>query len=499
MGRLALILWAAMAAAPDMGSFTLTVRDGATRAPVAVRVHLRDWDGKVVKVSEHPYWHDHYAVDGASTIALPTGYYRYTIERGPEFDSANGVVSIHAGENAEVIEQILRLIDMPARGWWPGDLHVHRPVEDIEVLMRAEALHIAPVITWWNAKNYWTERAIPRETVVKFDSNRFYEVMAGEDERNGGAYLYFHRNAPMDFRGYDKEYPFPFAGDTFAKNNAATWTDIEKPFWWDVPAAIAFGRGDSIGLANNHMCRSGMYESEAWGRARDSRRLPSPRGNGYWSQEIYYELLNCGLRIPPSAGSASGVLPNPVGYNRVYVQVEGPLTWEAWWGGLRAGRTFVTNGPMLMVKANGELPGHVFHAKNGIVIALEAEILSADAIPYIEIIKNGEIVRRVPFEDWRRTGSLGIVSFDESGWFLVRAVTDNAKTFRFASTAPYYVEVGRSKTRISRQSAEFFRDWVRERIARVQHDDAAKKAELIRDYGIAERFWDERMKRANAE
>ena len=28
---------------------------------------------------------------------------------------------------------------------------------------------------------------------------------------------------------------------------------------------------------------------------------------------IYYHLLNCGLRVPPSAGSASGVLPNPVG------------------------------------------------------------------------------------------------------------------------------------------------------------------------------------------
>ena len=39
--------------------------------------------------------------------------------------------------------------------------------------------------------------------------------------------------------------------------------------------------------------------------------------DGYWTQDIYYALLNCGLRIPPSAGSASGVLPNPVGYNRV--------------------------------------------------------------------------------------------------------------------------------------------------------------------------------------
>ena len=78
-------------------------------------------------------------------------------------------------------------------------------------------------------------------------------------------------------------------------------------------------------------------------------RLPPPRGNGYWTQEIYYHILNCGLRIPPSAGSASGVLPNPVGYNRVYVHLDGPFAYEKWWEGLRAGRSFVTNGPLLRV------------------------------------------------------------------------------------------------------------------------------------------------------
>ncbi|HAK94366.1 MAG TPA: hypothetical protein DCM87_05035 [Planctomycetes bacterium] len=53
---------------------------------------------------------------------------------------------------------------------------------------------------------------------------------------------------------------------------------------------------------------------------------------------------------PPSAGSASGVLPNPVGYNRVYVHVDGELTYAKWWEGLQAGRAFVTNGPLLRVR-----------------------------------------------------------------------------------------------------------------------------------------------------
>ena len=88
------------------------------------------------------------------------------------------------------------------------------------------------------------------------------------------------------------------------------------------------------------ICHSQMYETEAWGRPRDAKRLPPPRGNGLWTQEIYYHILNSGLRIPPSAGSASGVLPNPVGYNRVYVHTGEHVSWDAWWNGLRKGRSF---------------------------------------------------------------------------------------------------------------------------------------------------------------
>src|SRR5439155_9501505 len=55
---------------------------------------------------------------------------------------------------------------------------------------------------------------------------------------------------------------------------------------------------------------------------------------------------DCGLRLPPSAGSASGVLPNPVGYDRVYVHLDGELSYERWWEALRAGRVFVSNGPL---------------------------------------------------------------------------------------------------------------------------------------------------------
>src|SRR5262249_43060989 len=151
---------------------------------------------------------------------------------------------------------------------------------------------------------------------------------------------------------------------------------------------LASGQVDTIGLANNHMCRDRMYETEAWGKARDGQRLPPPRGNGFWSQEIYYHLLNCGLRIPPSAGSASGVLPNPVGYNRVYVHVDGEFSHEKWWRGLAAGQSFVTNGPLLQIQVSGKLPGHVFTATAGQDVALEVrgQVTTREPVSVVEII-----------------------------------------------------------------------------------------------------------------
>jgi hypothetical protein len=244
-----------------------------------------------------------------------------------------------------------------------------------------------------------------------------------------------------------------------------------------------------------------MSETEAWGKPRVVERLPAPLGNGYWTQEIYYHLLNCGLRLPPSAGSASGVLPNPVGYNRVYVHVENRFDHDQRWEGLRAGRSFVTNGPLLRVEADGKLPGHVFTTAEGkeVTIALKAHLITCDSIPTLEVIKDGQVEWAVPFETWRETGTLGTVTFKRSGWFLVRVIANNPKTFRFASTAPFYVEVGEGKRWVSKASARFFREWVRERAERIKLDDVRQREDVLNYHTAAERFWQGLVDLANAQ
>jgi hypothetical protein len=487
-------------AAAKAGRVKLSIQEATNTQLVPSRIHLQDATGQPVKPSAQPFWHDHFVCTGEAELELAPGDYRFAIERGPEYQAATGEFKVAAAEWLSLTNRLRRIADLATEGWWSGDLHVHRDPAQAELLLGAEDLHVAQFTTWWNQQNVWAGQPLPEHPLRQFRSSRFVHIMAGEDEREGGALLYFNLGKPSDITRATRHHPHSLAFAKQIRQQPEAWIDIEKPFWWDVPAWLAAGVGDSIGIANNHQQRNGMLDNEAWGKQRDRERLPGPHGNGLWSQELYYRVLNAGFRLPPSAGSASGVLPNPVGYNRVYVHTDGDLTWGKWWNGLRAGQVFVSNGPLLRCRAGGQLPGHVFKSadSNGIEIELEARLSSRDPVNQIEIIQNGEVVRRVPVTPNDPVQRLGKLRVSESGWFLLRAIADVPQTFRFASTGPFYVEIGIQKQRISKASAGFFLDWTRDRIAQLKLPDAQQQAEVLQPWRETEQFWLTRLAQANA-
>ena len=120
------------------------------------------------------------------------------------------------------------------------------------------------------------------------------------------------------------------------------------------------------------------------------------------------------------------MLDNPVGYNRVYVYCGETLTHEAWWEGLKAGRVVVTNGPLLRPRVNDQLPGHVFQGQLGEVMELSVKLDMSlrEPVEYLEVVQNGRVVHEVRLDEYRnRKGVLPPVTFETSGWMLVRAIT----------------------------------------------------------------------------
>lgn len=483
------------------GELELNVIDADTGEPIAVRMYLKNGRGRTIKPPGVPFWKDHFCFAGQIVLKLAEGNYTFEMEHGPEYRQRTGNFQIERNATDNQTIKMQRFVDMKKEGWWSGELHIHRSPVDMETLLLAEDLHVAPVITWWNAKNYWKDKKVPENPLVKVGEDRYYHLLAGEDEREGGALLYFNLDEPLPIGDATREYPSPVDFLKQAKTHKGVHVDVEKPFWWDMPVWVASGKVDSIGLAHNHMWRDGVLADEAWGKPRDAQRYPAPLGNGRWSTAIYYHLLNCGLRIPPSAGSASGVLNNPVGYNRVYVHCGEDFSYEKWWAGLRAGRVVVTNGPMLRPLVNGELPGHVFVSQDGSPVELEISLKLSlrEKAEYLEIVKNGLVVENVHLDEWaKQNGRLPKITFDKSGWLLVRVMADNQQTYRFASTGPYYVEIG-GQPRISKTSAQFFLDWVYERARGVKIDDADQREDVMQYHRAARDFWQRLVNQANAE
>src|SRR4029079_2353613 len=110
---------------------------------------------------------------------------------------------------------------------------------------------------------------------------------------------------------------------------------------------------------------------------------------------------------------------------------------------------------------------------------------------------DGHVIQQVALADWQRDGA--DIRFERSGWFLVRVIANEEKTFRFASTAPFYVEIGTEKTRISRASAQFFLDWVHERIPRIKLTNPTELESVLKYHLDAEKFWEQKVAQANAE
>jgi hypothetical protein len=299
----------------------------------------------------------------------------------------------------------------------------------------------------------------------------------------------------------DAEYPPSVEIASDLKARGGVWIEADTTGCWDLPVWVAHNLIDSVRLADQRFGRDGFFEETRGQRPRDAAVYAGARGAGRWSEYVYYQLLNCGLRIPPTAGSGSGDVPNPPGHNRVYAYCGQYFSYTKWWEALRQGRVVVTNGPLLRPFVEGHPPGHLFQGDAGTMrsLKIDLQLATKEKIEYLELIKNGEIALTVRLDEFvDRQGRLPPLEFKQSGWFLVRAVTEAAKTYRFATSGPFYVQIG-TEPRRSRRAAEFFREWVRQRAGQIRKiPDEDQQRHVMKFHRQAHEFWNQLVNTANA-
>ncbi len=491
-----------IAAIAEDAQLLLSVVDKDSGEPIACRIHLQNTAGKPLKISGAVNWADHAVFAGKIPLKLPIGAYTFTIERGLEYLDMKGHFRLeHFADDTKLIE-LRRFCNLAKEGWWAGDLDVERRDKDVPLVMEAEDLHVVPLTTFTSAKSEWTKRELPRDPLVKFDGDRFFQLFNGVDSLPGGSLAYLNLSKPLDLKAFGQA-TSQSALDHVAEAREQSGVSIiaKSACDWDLPTWVALGRVDAVTVIDRQFGREGMLPAGAGQRPYDKRRYAPPLGVARYAQEIYFHLLNCGVRLPPVAGSGTGVTGNPAGYGRTYVFCGSDFSYENWWASLREGKLVITNGPLLRPEVEGHPPGHVFKVSAGQTkdVEIALTLSTRDKIAYLELIQDGRVAHEVRLDAFQKAnGKLPHLTFEKSGWFLVRAVADTPKTYRFAMTAPYYVEIG-DEPRISKTSAQFFVDWMKDRQAEIELDGVAKREGALKEIRQARDFWNAILTKANAD
>jgi TolB protein len=215
---------------------------------------------------------------------------------------------------------------------------------------------------------------------------------------------------------------------------------------------------------------------------------------------VWYRLLDCGLRLPAGAGTDAmanyASLRGPVGMNRVYVKAQGALSRESFLAGLKAGRTFATNGPLVGLRVGNAEAGDTLEVPAGSALEYQAWLRSNVPVTKLEVIWNGEVAGRHDLNAASADVS-GKIMANDSGWMLVRAYSEegNEDVFDihpYATTSPIHVRVG-GRPRRSRGAPTWALGWLdRLKNATIENQEYRTREEreaVLRDISRASDFY----------
>jgi hypothetical protein len=499
------------------------VVDAATDQPIPCRVSIRGADGTwyfpetlspqgsavpyrkkaigrpdIVEMhttlSAHPF-----------VVRLPQGRYTLTAERGKEYHIER--VALAVGDKPfAVVLRLRRWIDMAARGWYSGDTHTHRTLAELPNIMLAEDLNVAfPLIDW--VREAFVPPIVRREAsfqdpgagAIRIDPghvivprNTEYEIFSANGKTHAlGAFFVINHKTPLDV-GVPPVVPVAARA-----HREGALIELDKHNWpWSM-ALVPVMPVDLFELANNHIWETG-FAFRTFGEApadameieRDAGGF-TERGWVDFGFKNYYALLNCGFRLRPTAGTASGVHPVPLGFGRVYVALDAGLDADAWLDGLKAGRSFVTTGPMLFVTLDGHAPGHRFVQADTAPrdYHLAGTVESAAPLDRIEVVVNGAVARTIrPINRPTERGASenrveAAVAIDGTSWVAVRCyetIEDGRE--RFAHGAPFHIDVAGKPLRPRKFEVDYLIRRVQDQIDR---SSAVLPASALDEYRAA--------------
>lgn len=388
---------------------------------------MEDYGGDL-KLGETSYAY----VPGDFEIELPEGQIRLEIVKGFEYTPLRATLDVGPGtERAEF--RLERPLRFSGSGWISADTHVHWLSPATALLeAQAEGVGMVHLLAAQMGEAFAGVADVPLGTMT--DGAGTSVVMGTENRQDvlGHISLLGTRRPVMPLSTGGTSASFigepvrslvsEWAERCRAQGGLAISCHFPYPYG-EVAADVVAGSFDAV---------------ELFGFA---RRLDGPR------TRAWYHFLNCGYKVPVVGGTDKISAGMALGAVRTYAQLEPGEEdgFDAFARSVRAGRTFITSGPMIVLLVDGYAPGaEIQVGADGGTVEVVVNVDSVQALEHVELVMNG-----FPIESWAVDGTRSVrlssrVKVERNSWIAARAkgrgvIRSGYPTAVQAHTSPVYV------------------------------------------------------------
>ena len=368
-----------------------------------------------------PYWSQPvmYQTSGEFSIRLPAGRWNIAVSHGMEYVPVTVSFATRDGETIDRTIRLERWIDLPAEGWYSGDVHVHHPT--------VKESHRAYLLEYAKAEDVHLVNALEQH-----HTGGSHSPQAGFGKkfrvRSGETWLVSGQEAPSSTFGH-----------IMGLNVDRLVHDPKTVDFYDVSfRAIHESPGALVGYAHFSWNGCNLPRGFPWYVTTEELDFVELMQFAKVNAPGYYDYLNLGFRLSAAAGSD---VPwgSTMGEVRTYVHTGKDFDPDLWFAGLKEGRTFVSNGPALDFTVDGQRAGTVIRKAKGGTLIARARLRSHPRIGLpaaLRIVSNDGVVTET-----REGAVLTLetkIPLDRSRWIVAAGECANGA---LAHSSPVYVVV----------------------------------------------------------
>ncbi len=413
--------------------FVIVVLD-ETRLPTAVRLKVTDAEGTYYPPKGHEKDFKPGSVDipvavekdvildkgkrfayiqNMTSMNLPHKKLRFELLKGFEYSIIDTIIDLKP-QNDTLTFTLSKGTNL-TKDWFSGDVHVHYINPETALLeMKAEDLNVCNILIsdFTIDQDMFKGKA---ENISERDHIVYYNQEYREARLGHINFLNLKKKLIEPVKP-ERKYQYPLNTDASEEvrmqGGHISWAHFAAWPGLEAPLGAVLNKIDAVEL----LCTLDPFQSPIF----VSDVVPDRNSNP--GIKLWYRLLNCGLKIPLTAGTDKMNNQITVGANRVYAKIDGDFNYEKWIQSLNEGRTFITNSPLIQFSIENYIPGDSIIIQSEKTFLIKAEVWSQMPIDKLEIIANGNVIREVEIKDYKEPTQLQFeYPINKSTWLCARS------------------------------------------------------------------------------